>query len=352
MIIDSWLIVIITAIGTFVLEWPVKYILERNRIFDKPNKRSSHSTQTVRGGGIGILTIVIISSTFLYVKSIINIQLLWLIALSTILGIVSFVDDVKSLSVVFRFICQSAGSLAVLILLVWPNASTFISKSISDLMTLTISLILINFWILGYTNTFNFMDGVNGIAGSQAVLGFGGLALLVGMETGQWKAPIVQLSLVITGAVAGFLPHNFPKARMFMGDVGSIPLGFLSAVMVVWAGNEFGWWLLVPLTLLHANFFLDTGITLGRRIFGSEKWYHAHRDHFYQRLQRSGKSHTFVTLTEIILQCLVFGLMVVYIYGNSVHRVVIGVSVIIIWLCYFYYCEVSYRNANKNVNNS
>ena len=85
------------------------------------------------------------------------------------------------------------------------------------------------------------------------------------------------LAEVVAGAAAGFLPHNFPRARMFMGDVSSAALGFVLAGLAVWLGLEQGWWLLIPLGLLHANFILDTGITLGRRLLGGERWFAAHR---------------------------------------------------------------------------
>ena len=94
-----------------------------------------------------------------------------------------------------------------------------------------------------------------------------------------------------------------------MGDVGSAPLGFLLAFLALWAAKEHGWWLLIPLALLHANFVLDTGITFVRRVLRGEKWYDAHREHFYQRLIRSGKSHAFVTGCEMGLQLLVLGLI-------------------------------------------
>ena len=151
-------------------------------------------------------------------------------------------------------------------------------------------------------------------------------------------------AVVIIGACAGFLPHNFPKARMFMGDVGSAPLGFLLAFLALWAAKEQGWWLLVPLALLHVNFVLDTGITLVRRVLRGEKWYDAHREHFYQRLIRSGKSHVFVTGCEMGLQLLVLGLMVAYLKSNPPVRVGLIGLVLLIWLVFFAYCEREFKN--------
>jgi UDP-N-acetylmuramyl pentapeptide phosphotransferase/UDP-N-acetylglucosamine-1-phosphate transferase len=148
------------------------------------------------------------------------------------------------------------------------------------------------------------------------------------------------MSLVVAGAALGFLPHNFPSARMFMGDVGSAPLGFLLAALVLWQAEAAGWWLLVPLGLLHANFVFDTGITLVRRIFRSERWYEAHREHFYQRFVRAGKTHPWVTLGEAGLQILVIGLLVLYLRASVEARILLAVVVLAIWMAYFCWAEV------------
>ena len=117
-------------------------------------------------------------------------------------------------------------------------------------------------------------------------------------------------------------------------------------MLVLWLAMEAGAWLLIPLTLLHANFVLDTGITLLRRIFRGERWYDAHREHFYQRLIRSGKSHPFVTGLEMILQIVVLGLMVLYLHASLPVRVGLAALVVLIWLAFFGYCECSFRRSN------
>ena len=198
------------------------------------------------------------------------------------------------------------------------------------------------FVFAGYANAFNFMDGINGIAAGQAVVTGIGTALLGGLALEGFPNAPVLLSLVVAGAAAGFLPHNFPKARMFMGDVGSAPLGFLLAALAVWLAKIAGWWLIVPIALLHANFVLDTGITLGRRIFRGERWYEAHREHFYQRLVRTGKGHTLVTLLEMGLQCVVLGLLTLYIFSGASARLILAVVVITIWLSFFAWAEICF----------
>ncbi|MHB8524267.1 MAG: hypothetical protein ACYDH9_26405 [Limisphaerales bacterium] len=102
---------------------------------------------------------------------------------------------------------------------------------------------------------------------------------------------------------------------------------------------------MIPLLLLHANFILDTGITLVRRIITGQRWYAAHREHFYQRLVRSGKSHAFVTGWELGLQGTILGLMIAYVFASPVQRVVLASGTVGVWLGFFGYYERELRKA-------
>jgi hypothetical protein len=134
---------------------------------------------------------------------------------------------------------------------------------------------------------------------------------------------------------------------MFMGDVGSVPLGFLLSVLALWLAKSVGWWLLIPLSLLHTNFILDTAITLLRRVARGEKWYAAHREHFYQRLIRAGKTHSFVSGVEMALQVLVLVLMLAYVQSSVPIRILLIFAVVGIWLAFFGYCEGQFRLHGK-----
>ena len=153
------------------------------------------------------------------------------------------------------------------------------------------------------------MDGINGLAGSQVLMTGVGTALVALAAGAPTHHPAVRLSLLVAGAAAGFLPHNFPRARVFMGDSGSVPLGFLLTVLGCWIARDFGWALVIPLGMLHANFAFDTGVTLVRRWRRGEVLHQGHREHFYQRLTRGGWSHTKVTMFEVILQFVALGLV-------------------------------------------
>ncbi len=333
------------AAACWLLGIPVNRLLLRWQIIDSPNQRSSHTRPTARGGGIAIMGAVLGVGVWLICRT--ALQPLLAIGLCTLaLAVVSFVDDLKSIGAAIRFGCQLLAAVVVLIALGMSSITVGFSPGAGVLVPVAVSGLLGCLWIVGYTNAFNFMDGINGIAAGQAAVTGIGMALLTALTVGHFSLSPVVLSLAIAGAALGFLPHNFPRARMFMGDVGSAPLGFLLGVLVIWLAKSAGGWLLIPLALLHANFVLDTAITLLRRVARGDQWHKAHREHFYQRLVRSGKSHPFVTGWELGLQGLVLGLMLIYLQASVPVRVALIVLVILIWLTFFAFCELSFRRHN------
>jgi UDP-N-acetylmuramyl pentapeptide phosphotransferase/UDP-N-acetylglucosamine-1-phosphate transferase len=271
-----------------------------------------------------------------------------LLSAAALLAVVSFVDDLRSLPARLRFGCHGLAAVAALVVLKVTGLRLVVDSGGAPWPTMALVWLLGFLWIVGYTNAFNFMDGINGLAAGQAIVTGFGMALLGLVASAQWSvvSPPVLLSLVIAGAALGFMPHNFPKARIFMGDVGSASVGFLLAALVLWIARDYGWWLLIPLGLLHANFVLDTGVTLARRILRGERWHEAHREHFYQRLIRSGKSHPFVTGLEMTLEGVVLGLMVLYLHASVPVRVGLIALVILVWLVFFAYCERLFLRSN------
>ena len=337
-------------IGAFAvaygLGFPVCGWLVRSQIIDRPNERSSHDRPIARGGGLAIMGAIALGTVVLWFQHG-DARLVLIVATTLALAVVSFIDDVKSLSARFRFLCHAFGAVVVLALLGWPLAGLEIGPGYSWTMPQGQGLAVLFVWIAGYTNAFNFMDGINGIAAGQAVLTGTGMAILGGLASGQWNQPAIGLGLLVAGAAGGFLPHNFPSARMFMGDVGSVPLGFLLATLALWLAQSCGMWLLVPLALLHGNYVLDTGITLVRRMRRGEPFYKAHHEYFYQRLARGGKSHAFVTGCEMGLQCLVLLLMILYIHSGIRERIGLAVGVVMLWIAFFIYCEWRFQRSAK-----
>jgi len=336
------ILVLVSAAVSWLLGMAVNRLLLRFHIIDLPNQRSSHTRPTVRGGGIAIIATLIGVDLWLLCRF--DCQPLLPIGLCLVaLAVVSFIDDIKPVRVAIRLGCHLLAAVIVLLALGAPGITVGFSPGTGLHLPVVASGLLVCIWIVGYTNAFNFMDGINGLAGGQAAVTGLGMALLTALTLEDFSLPPVLLSLAIAGAALGFLPHNFPKARMFMGDVGSAPLGFLLGVSVVWLAKSASAWLLIPLALIHANFVLDTAITLLRRVARGEPWHQAHREHFYQRLVRSGKSHAFATGWELGLQCLVVGLTLLYPQVCLPARVGLSIAVILIWLSFFAFCERSFR---------
>ena len=132
-----------------------------------------------------------------------------------------------------------------------------------------------------------------------------------------------------------------------MGDVASATLGYWLAAIVLWCVCERGFHLLIPLALLHANFILDTGVTLVRRKLRGEKLSHAHREHFYQRLVRSGSSHASVTLAEVAGQLVVLGLMAVFLKYDWPVKMIAVAAVFGLWSAYFLHAEKRFVSAGR-----
>lgn len=331
----------ISAVISWLLCFPVHRLLVRFNIVDRPNERSSHVRPTARGGGIAIFLALTLVWPLLGFEEWSH-HAIWLLAGALV--VVSFVDDIKSLSPLLRFGCQTLVAASALLLFDWPG---WVSVHMTSAGLVALASVAAFFWVVGYTNVFNFMDGINGLAGSQAVVAAGGGAILAGLASGDWSHPAIQLSLVLSGAASGFLPHNAGRARLFLGDVGSVPLGFLIAILGLWLVRDLGWQLLPVLVLLNANFICDAGITLLRRLRKGERWWRPHREHFYQRLVRSGFSHQRVTAFETGLQGMIFGLLLLFIKYETIAPVYVIVLVISVWLAFFWWVERIYLNKKQ-----
>ena len=244
-----------SAALSWVLCFPVYRWLVRKRIVDKPNERSSHDRPIARGGGIAIMATIALGAgavSFTFPST-----LLLSIAVGAIaVSVISFLDDLGSISPAVRFGCHALATLIPLAVLGCPSVQLAIVPGLGWGLPQWLSLALLFFWIAGYTNAFNFMDGINGIAASQAALTGIGMAVVGGLSSGKWNSAPVLLSLVVGGAALGFLPHNFPRARMFMGDVSSAPLGYLLALIVVWLSFDPSI-LLEPLKQFLVYFFIN-----------------------------------------------------------------------------------------------
>jgi UDP-N-acetylmuramyl pentapeptide phosphotransferase/UDP-N-acetylglucosamine-1-phosphate transferase len=243
---------------------------------DRPNERSLHATPKPRIGGIGIMAGVLLAFVLVRAEPL-------LAALAAGLAVISFLDDRSHVPIGLRFGAHALAAVA-LVLAVAPDVHP-LWQSV---------LVLATMWM---TNLYNFMDGSDGLAGGMALFGFGAYAL------GAWLAGDVVMAAVagaIAAAAAAFLAFNFPPAKVFMGDAGSIPLGFLAAALglVGWrAGHWPGWF---PV-LAFSPFIVDASVTLARRALRGERVWHAHKSHYYQRLVQLGWGHANTALAEYAL---------------------------------------------------
>ena len=251
-------------------------------IQDIPNERSLHDTPVPRIGGLGILAGIGVSWALMLA------DLAWWVVLPTVLlAGFSFIDDVRGLPVRARLLVQFGAALIFLF-----GSGLAISHE-----WLALPLLLAVVWM---TNLYNFMDGSDGLAGGMALFGFSFYAVAALMAGHPEQA---MLNFSIGAAALGFLYYNFHPAKVFMGDAGSISLGFLAAAMGL-SGWQQGFWPLWFPLLAFAPFWVDATVTLVKRSLRGEKVTEAHRDHYYQRLIRLGVGHDKVAIYE-------YGLMLI-----------------------------------------
>lgn len=272
-------------------------LAHRFGVVDVPNERSSHNTPTARMGGVPMVAATVLAFgcwAFLAAGDVLSINGLPSVFLyALVMSVLGFWDDLSRLSPFFRFLVQFAGAT----LLLWASAGILPVISVGDIVLPVLILIPVGaFWTVWMLNLYNFMDGIDGIAGGEAAVAscFFFLIFAYYGETG-WAVT----NLFVATASIGFLIHNWPPARVFMGDAGSAFLGAFFGMQSVVAA------LLTPvpflvLVLPFSNFIFDTTATLIRRIFRGERWYQAHRSHFYQRMTSLGMSHSKVTRVELI----------------------------------------------------
>lgn len=260
----------------------------RRLALDRPNERSLHEVPVPRTGGLAIVAGVSASLPFLDRHE--QVPLLIAILLAT----VSFADDLFGLRPLLRFAAHLVCA-ACLLALLEPRPDPY----------LIAPLLLAIGWL---TNLFNFMDGSDGLAGGMAVVGFGAYAIAAHLHGGQ---SLAIFCLAIASAAFAFLLFNFHPARIFMGDVGSVPLGFLAGALGVmgWFGGVWALWF--PL-FVFSPFVVDATLTLCRRLLRREKFWHAHREHYYQRLVRMGFGHRNTALVEygLMVFCAIFALAI------------------------------------------
>ena len=272
---------VIAAVVVSALAPLVVALLTRRGVVDVPGSRTLHELPTPRGGGLAVAPAVVVATLLTVDWSTV---LLVVVLGAVALAIVGLIDDLRGLPALPRLGIQVIAALVVAVV---------VSEGVVPWPLLSIPAGA--FACVYYVNAFNFMDGINGISVAQSVVGGTHLAVVGHLIDSD---PVMTIGIACAVAAAAFAPWNAPRARMFLGDIGSYFLGFLlaaTALAAVISG--------APVLLVAAPFslyVLDTATTLLRRIRRGVRITDAHREHAFQRLVSSGRSHTVVSLLVLL----------------------------------------------------
>ena len=332
-ITDAVLLVALWAAFSWLIGFVMRWQLSSFGVVDIPNARSSHNTPVVRGGGLGIMILLIgfaLASSFYPGGG-------WALLGLIVVGAVSLIDDIKTLTISARLPVHLLGgaltAYGVIVSTEWEG-----SGMIKTILILVVS----SMFLIIFINSYNFMDGVNGLAVMQSIVSGVAGALIV-LRTNSEERELITFFLVLSAVSIGFLFHNFPKARMFLGDVGSVGIGIVigCSILILWA--EFGWRVGIVMVMVQLNFLLDTGATFLRRLLTGQRVVSAHREHFYQRLHRSGYTHKAVTGLEFFIQGVAIGVLIC-IQNAPLWIYCLGIFIVfVIWGSFFVWVDSKFQ---------
>jgi UDP-GlcNAc:undecaprenyl-phosphate GlcNAc-1-phosphate transferase len=281
-----------------VLSASCVFIMTRVGALDHPGARSSHSRPTPKGGGVGIVAAFVLGITLLYVggahAGVPGFAFAGLIAAAIGIAAISYTDDLRDWPFTIKLAAQLAAALVAI--LCGIRFRVLHLPWIGAVGTGWLGVPLTAAWVVFATNALNFIDGLNGLASGAVAIA---CLFLAGFAWAQNDGFVQAASLVLASGIAGFLPFNYPKARIFMGDVGSQFIGFISAILGVLAsryGAQTLSVLLVPMLLFGVYF--DVIFTLVRRYLAGDRLTEAHRSHLYQVVHRAGMPAASVTLVH------------------------------------------------------
>lgn len=289
---------ILLALSSFGLTYLIMRLALKKNIVSIPNSRSLHNVPTPLGGGLAIVISWYAGITFMFFSDLVDRQLYFALMSGIILTVISFLDDLINIRPFIRLIFHFA--TAIIAFSILGGLRQFIIPGIEfDYRFLTYPLAVVG--IVWFLNLFNFMDGVDGFASTESVL----VCLVMFFLTGN------IINVILIACVAGFLFWNWPKAKIFMGDVGSIQLGFILVVLGIYSHNTYQFSILNWI-MITSPFWFDATLTLLRRWFNKENLGEAHKKHAYQRFIQSGFTHLQLNVVLIIINLFVFFTILVY----------------------------------------
>jgi len=279
----------LTCLASVILTGAWRWFSLKIGIIDLPNARNTHQMPVARSGGIGFIVPIVAFSLYLNIPPSFKIALV----ISLVVALVGLWDDIKNLTSVRRLVIQFLCAIATI---GWTGISFHSAPLPYFIVPFGIlGSIASVLWIAGLINIMNFMDGIDGYAASMTVIG--GLTLSYFFHQAG-LLPESYFLLIFIASVAGFLFWNYPKAKIFMGDVGSTFLGFwiAIAILVLCQANPN---YLVPSIMLFSVFIFDAITTFIKRIYRKEDFLKAHCEHYFQLLYRSGWTHRKILYLEI-----------------------------------------------------
>ncbi len=324
------------------------------RTLDVPNERSSHTRPTPRMGGLGIVAAFVVLLPLLWIMLFPTYHN-WVAATKfgiallgyVVIAAVGFVDDLRRIGPLSKYLGQLLAALIAL----WGGVIFMFFKLPFD-VTITfgwfIGALLTIVWLTGFSNFFNFMDGIDGLAGGVGAIYSLALAFIC---IGTGHRLIGAGCLMLAASCLGFLAHNFPPAKIFMGDVGSLFIGYALAAFAVMTTNSgerpapF-----IAALLVFGTFIYDATFTIIRRLRRGEKLYEAHRSHLYQRLVIAGQSHRRVSLTYYALSAVLGAGGIVYTFGSDLTRVIVlalSAALLAAFTIYVYWYEAATARARR-----
>lgn len=295
------------------------------QILDQPNERSSHLKPTPLGGGLVIVLIVLATGAWVANEIDWHRSLIYIISAS-IMAWMGWRDDVHSLPAIFRLVVQ--GLIAIASIWGMGYFKVVAIPLFGDLQLGLVGLVITFLWIVGLTNAYNFMDGINGNAGGvafTAALGW----MWLSSDTQTWF--VFWVALAIAASSLGFLGHNWSPAKVFMGDVGSTFLGYTFAVLSLVSADQGGDALLIG-TLLMWIVIMDSFVTFLGRLFKRENVFTGHRSHLFQRLVLGGYKHTTISFFYMLLTAVAGLLAFLWSQSDDVAPVLIFFGLPLLWV--------------------
>jgi UDP-N-acetylmuramyl pentapeptide phosphotransferase/UDP-N-acetylglucosamine-1-phosphate transferase len=291
-----WVVFLVVLLISFLLTLVYRKYAIHKSVMDIPNDRSSHTIPTPRGGGIAVAISWFVGLVYFYIEGKIEPSFFYALLCGLPLAIIGFADDLFNLKPGIRFLVQflCAGSG------LWFLGGLCNCQILNINCQLTFLLTPLAFiTIIWFINLFNFLDGIDGYIGTEIVF--------IGISTFVLAGD--KLGILLAISVSGFLIWNWPKAKIFMGDVGSTLLGYIIAIFVIYYQNKLQISIVVWL-ILTSVFWFDATVTLIRRYLNKENLSIAHRKHAFQRIVQAGFSHQKTVLYCLLLN--LFGLGLVF----------------------------------------